>query len=150
AAERMHARPTIVETALDTAEALARRGAPGDAMRARALVGGVVHDAATLRMQGAIARAEALRTRLEPVAGARALGAEAPALAATLSGSGAATGPAAERARVNVTRAIRSAIGRIAEQEPELGHLLQGAIRTGSYCVYEPDPGVPLRWAVRS
>jgi hypothetical protein len=244
AAERMRARPTIVETALDTAEALARRSAPGDAMRARALVDGVAHDAARLRMEGAIARAEALLTRLEPVAGEPpAPGAEAPprsaalrreqdvwrldhegrsallqdakglhqlavllanpgvpiaavalaadgvpaaadlgaqraraeelreeleearrfndpekvaglgealaALAAELSPSGSATGPAAERARVNVTRAIRSAIGRIAAQEPELGHLLQGAIRTGSQCVYCPDPGVPLRWEVR-
>jgi hypothetical protein len=50
---------------------------------------------------------------------------------------------------LNVTRAIRTAIGRIAEQEPELGHVLRTAIRTGSSCVYEPDPGVPLLWRVR-
>jgi hypothetical protein len=72
------------------------------------------------------------------------------ALAAELSQPPADTGRAAERARLNVTRAIRTAIGRIAEQEPELGHLLQSSVRTGSSCVYEPDPGVPLDWEVRA
>ena len=38
AAERMGARPTVVLTALDAAEVLARRGAPGDAQRGAALV----------------------------------------------------------------------------------------------------------------
>ena len=242
AAERMHARPTIVLTALDTAEVLARRGAPGDAMRARALVDGVAHTAATQRMQGAIARAEDLRARLaraappagagglgpslhatlrreqdvwrldfegrrallqdakglhhlavllaspgRPIAALELAGGSPPAadveaqralagelreeleearafndperiavaskalarLAADLSAAADADGPATERARVNVTRAIRTAIARIDEQEPELGHLLKRAVRTGASCTYEPDPGVALEWDVR-
>jgi hypothetical protein len=70
-------------------------------------------------------------------------------LVSELSEPAAAKGPAAERARLNVTRAVRTAIGRIGDQEAELGHLLQSAIRTGSSCAYEPDPGVPLEWDVR-
>ena len=53
-----------------------------------------------------------------------------------------------ERARVNVTRAIRAALRRIETHEPELGHALQRAIRTGSSCVYQPDPDTPLVWDV--
>jgi hypothetical protein len=244
AADRMGARPTIVLTALDTAEMLARRNAPGDATRARALIDGIVHDAARQRMAGALARAAELRDRLDRAAGpggddgevspqatlrreqdvwrldyegrsvvlvdakgllhlaallanpgkriaavtlagdggdlpaaaslddararadelreeleeARAnndperialAGESLAALAAELSETAVPTGPAAERARLNVTRAIRTAIGRIAEQEPELGHVLQASIRTGATCVYEPDPGVLLLWEVR-
>jgi tetratricopeptide (TPR) repeat protein len=54
----------------------------------------------------------------------------------------------AERARVNVTRAIRAALRRIEEHEPELGHQLQRSIRTGSSCMYQPDPDHPLVWDV--
>jgi hypothetical protein len=59
-----------------------------------------------------------------------------------------ATGAAGERARINVTRAIKAAVRRIAEQEPELGHLLRGTVRTGATCRYEPDPGMALTWEV--
>jgi len=57
-------------------------------------------------------------------------------------------GPLGERARVNVTRAIRAALRRIAEHEPELGRQLHAAIRTGSACTYEPDADMPLRWEI--
>ena len=53
-----------------------------------------------------------------------------------------------ERARVNVTRALRATLRRIAEHEPDLGRLLQGTIRTGASCAYEPDPDAPLHWEV--
>ncbi|MEA2195469.1 MAG: hypothetical protein QOG42_1903, partial [Solirubrobacteraceae bacterium] len=59
-----------------------------------------------------------------------------------------ATSAAGERARINVTRAIKAAIRRIAEQEPDLGHLLRSTVRTGASCRYEPDPGIPLTWEV--
>lgn len=59
-----------------------------------------------------------------------------------------ATSAASERARINVTRAIKAAVRRIAEQEPDLGHLLRGTVRTGGACRYEPDPGTPLTWEV--
>ncbi len=46
---------------------------------------------------------------------------------------------ASERARVAVTRAIRQEIVRISGHQPELGRHLDRAIRTGTYCAYDPD-----------
>jgi hypothetical protein len=46
---------------------------------------------------------------------------------------------ASERARVAVTRAIRQGMVRISGHHPELGKHLDGAIRTGTYCAYDPD-----------
>jgi hypothetical protein len=48
-------------------------------------------------------------------------------------------GAAPERARVSVTRALRQAIGLIAEHHTALGTHLERAIRTGVYCSYLPD-----------
>src|SRR6266536_1384876 len=53
---------------------------------------------------------------------------------------------AAERARVNVTRAIKSALARIEAQSPALGAHLQRTIRTGTFCSYRPDPRLPIAW----
>lgn len=44
-----------------------------------------------------------------------------------------------ERARVNVTRAIRSAIRKLATHAPELASALEGAVQTGTHCRYTPD-----------
>ena len=239
AAQRMSARPTVVLTALDAAEVLARRAAPGDAQRGRALVQRVAQDAAQMQMDGAVKRADDLLARLEETPGPARAGAGAAPRQATLSheqdvwlldydgrslrlrdakglhylaallaapgipipavelaggergkmagiwrraqdlrqelaearanndpelvarirqqldalATAAQTastnsGAARERARINVTRAIKAALGRIAEREPELGHLLRGAVRTGTACVYEPDPGVLLDWRI--
>jgi tetratricopeptide (TPR) repeat protein len=252
AAERMGARPTVVLTALDAAEVLARRDAPGDVQRARALVQRVHQDAVQMQMDSAIERADDLLARLEDSAGAPAQGAarhpvrgrpvqaalrreqdiwlldydgrsvclqdakglhhlaslfaspgtpipavdlagaasgrrsppagggvaayreratglreeldeaqafndpervmrvreQLEALAAEMEAADVSTSAAGERARINVTRAIKAALRRIAEHEPELGHLLRGTVRTGSSCAYEPDPGAPLRWEV--
>lgn len=46
---------------------------------------------------------------------------------------------ATERARVNVTRAIRSAIRRISEVDAAAGRYLDATVVTGTYCVFEPD-----------
>jgi hypothetical protein len=54
----------------------------------------------------------------------------------------------AERARVNVTKAIRLGITRISEAFPDLGDHLTASISTGSYCGYRPDPSSTLRWQV--
>jgi len=247
AAERMGARPMVVLTALEAAEVLARRDAPGDRQRGRALVQRVLDDPVTQRMEGALARAVYLRARLEhvvaaadnggssrqlraclrreqdvwllgfqgrslhlpdakglhhlatllaspgtPVASVALAGeadgamnaagnaraarerateleeelAEAQAfndperiasarariesLATELAGPGAARGAAEERARINVTRAIKASLKRIAEHEPELGRLLQRMVHTGNSCRYQPDPGVPLEWEIRA
>ena len=253
AAERMGARPTVVVTALDAAEVLARRGAPGDAQRGRALIQRVAEDAAQMQMDGAIARADDLLARLEEPAGTAARGTgpqmsrpvpvqaalrreqdvwlldfdgrsvclqdakglnhlaalfacpgtpitavelaravssgvapasgtglsayralaielreelgeaqafndpervtrireQLEALAAEMAITEVSSSAAAERARINVTRAIKAAVRRIAEHEPELGRLLRGTVRTGTSCAYEPDPGAPLEWEVR-
>lgn len=52
----------------------------------------------------------------------------------------------AERARVNVTRAIRSALVKIETNSPLLGRHLDSTIRTGLFCSYKPDPLHPYRW----
>ena len=56
------------------------------------------------------------------------------------------SGTAAERARVNVTRTIAKAIGKIRVLDPVLGRLLERTVRTGTFCVYEPDPDTPIEW----
>lgn len=43
-----------------------------------------------------------------------------------------------ERARINVQRRIKDTISRIAEHAPELARYLDGTIRTGTYCSYQP------------
>jgi tetratricopeptide (TPR) repeat protein len=48
-----------------------------------------------------------------------------------------------ERARVSVTRAIRLALGRIANAAPEAGATLGRRIRTGTYCCYALPGGSP-------
>jgi hypothetical protein len=252
AAVRMDARPTAVLAALDAADVLVRRGAPGDAERAKALVERVAPEAREIGMDGAVARAAGLRARLpepaelgagpgaptqpddavsrlthrqdvwllehegrqvrlpdskglrqlarllanpqvpiaaltlaaaagdpaaeagfasardspavrarigelrEELAEARAFndperlaraGAQLEALAGRLVASDDEAAQA-ERARVNVTRALRNALGRIAAHEPELGYLLARTIRTGTTCAYQPEPDSPLRWEV--
>jgi hypothetical protein len=54
----------------------------------------------------------------------------------------------AERARVNVTRAIRTAVRRLAERHVGLGAELDATIRTGLFCRHEPDLRRPVSWEV--
>jgi len=54
----------------------------------------------------------------------------------------------AERARVNVTKAIKAALARIRDQRPALWRHLANTIRTGTFCSYAPDPRVPTTWHV--
>lgn len=56
------------------------------------------------------------------------------------------TGSFGERARLNVTRALRSAIERIAEGIPILGRHLDSTIRTGTFCSYLPSTNDPVHW----
>ena len=51
-----------------------------------------------------------------------------------------------ERARTNVTKSIKNALKRIADSHPALGEHLRQTIRTGTFCVYAPDPRLPLHW----
>jgi hypothetical protein len=59
------------------------------------------------------------------------------------------SGSHAERARVNVTRAIRATLKRIVGYDAALGRELEETVRTGTFCSYRPDPRRPLRWQVQ-
>lgn len=87
---------------------------------------------------GALERAEAGQAELDELVRelARAFG---------LGGRDRRAASAAERARLNVTRALRGAIARVAEALPEAGAALDRHVRTGTYCCYSPVGG-ELRW----
>jgi tetratricopeptide (TPR) repeat protein len=88
-----------------------------------------------------VERASRLREELEFVGAelARAVG---------LGGRDRRASNAAERARVNVTRAIRGAVRAIAEHDARLGHHLERSVRTGVFCAYQPGPAGPDAWRV--
>jgi hypothetical protein len=54
----------------------------------------------------------------------------------------------AERARLSVTKAVRSALKRISSGDPRLAAHLENALRTGVFCSYQPDPRVPVSWEI--
>jgi hypothetical protein len=47
-------------------------------------------------------------------------------------------GSATERARVNVQRRLKDALGRIGEADAAVGRFLERAVRTGTFCCYRP------------
>ncbi len=56
-----------------------------------------------------------------------------------LGGRARRTGSNVERARVNVQRRLKHALERIASECPAAGKHLDWAVRTGSFCSYQPD-----------
>lgn len=110
-----------------------RRRAASDEERERALELG--DELAAAQAHNDIERVARVRRELE-------------VLADRLARADVATSGAGERARVNVSRAIKAAVTRIGEHEPELAHALRLTVRTGGSCSYQPDPGSPLRWEV--
>jgi hypothetical protein len=68
------------------------------------------------------------------------------AVAMGLGGRDRKPGSAAERARVNITRAIRAALARIRAHSPALADHLDATIHTGTFCSYTPDPRAPISW----
>jgi hypothetical protein len=88
-----------------------------------------------------VERAARLREELDFIAAelSRAVG---------LGGRDRKAGSAAERARVNVTRAIRGAVRAIAEHDARLGHHLERSVKTGIFCTYDPGPPGPDTWRV--
>jgi TolB-like protein len=84
-----------------------------------------------------LGRAERAREELDRIV-------EVMAGALGLGGRSRALGSAAERARSAVTWRIRSAIKKIAKAHPRLGRHLENSVRTGTFCVYEPETAV--RW----
>jgi hypothetical protein len=57
-------------------------------------------------------------------------------------------GSVAERARVNVTRRIAAALQKIAAVHPAAAHYLETTVRTGTACIFLPDPRFPVSWTV--
>jgi tetratricopeptide (TPR) repeat protein len=55
-----------------------------------------------------------------------------------------------ERMRLNVTRAIKAVLKRLGRGNPSLGRDLATTIRTGTYCVYVPDPRLSLTWQLEA
>ncbi len=70
------------------------------------------------------------------------------ARAVGLGGRPRVAGATSERARTSVARTLRYALSRIAERHRSLGDHLRQAVRTGTYCAYEPDPRLPIHWEV--
>lgn len=70
------------------------------------------------------------------------------AQAAGLSGQEQRGGSSAERARINITRAIKATLRKITEHHAELGQHLAHTIKTGVYCSYTPDPRLPITWQI--
>ena len=103
-------------------------------------------------------RLDDLRTELEEAEGHNDLGrAEAAkseidalteqlARAVGLGGRDRTVGAVAERARSSVTKALRHAIRLIGANDAALSRLLMQAVRTGTYCCYEPPAESALRW----
>jgi hypothetical protein len=92
---------------------------------------------------GADDRAERLQTELDQLVAelARAFG---------LGGRDRRAASAAERARVNVTRALRTAVNRIVDVLPDAGAVLDRGLRTGLYCTYAPAADESVHWIVQS
>jgi tetratricopeptide (TPR) repeat protein len=107
-------------------------------------------------------RIEALRTQIDEALESEddervaSLQAECDALVGELAaafglgGRGRLVSSAAERARLNVTRAIRTAIAGIAELLPHEGGVLDERVRTGMYCAFEPARTDLVHWSFSS
>lgn len=63
-----------------------------------------------------------------------------------LGGRSRAATNSAERARVRVTKSIRTAIARVLDVAPHLGRHLDASISTGSYCSYDPVGPSNIAW----
>lgn len=78
------------------------------------------------------------RGRVEKLSRERAFLEQELARAVGLGGRARKDGSATERARVNVQRRLKDAIGRVAEADDGIGRFLERAVRTGTFCCYRP------------
>jgi hypothetical protein len=85
-----------------------------------------------------VGRTESLETEIEAITQelTRAIG---------LGGRHRKSGSAAERARINVSRAIAAVLKRITDDHPGLGEHLAARVHTGTFCSYSPDP-LTVEW----
>ena len=107
----------------------------------RARIDALGAELAEARTAGDAQRADRARAELEFVSRelARATG---------IGGRDRQSGSHAERARVNVTRAIRATLKRISGYDEQLGRDLERTIQTGTYCSYVPERGRAVRWQI--
>jgi non-specific serine/threonine protein kinase len=141
--------PTVAHSGgQETGGRFGLQGSAGPALDAKAKddYRGLIED-----LQAQLARAEARRDE----AAVRRLSAELGFVrrelgrAVGIGGRDRVSGSHAERARVNVTRAIRATLKRLAGYDAQLGAELERSVRTGAFCAYEPDLRRPLRWTVQ-
>jgi hypothetical protein len=99
-------------------------------------------EAADALEAGQLETAEAIQDELDQLVGQLAA-------AFGLGGRQRIAGSAAEKARLNVTRAIRAAIGKVMAALPEAGAALDRGVRTGLYCCYQPSSDENVRWEAR-
>ncbi len=135
---------------------------PGREIAAADLAGSVVSSASTGEVLDATARAAYKQRLVDLTAAAEEadfagdaersarIAAERDALITSLTsayglgGRVRRTGSSAERARSAVTARIRSTIDRIGKVHPALGRHLASSVRTGTFCVYDPE--TPQTW----
>jgi tetratricopeptide (TPR) repeat protein len=88
---------------------------------------------------GKVERAEQVETEIDALTRelSRAVG---------LGGRSRRAASASERARQSITKAIKSALGRIAQSDATFGDLLSRCIKTGTFCSYRPDRDSPIAW----
>jgi len=67
-----------------------------------------------------------------------------------LGGRSRRAGATYERARISVTKAIKAALKKVAEQDAALGAHLDRSVKTGQVCVYSPDPSADIHWVVEN
>lgn len=91
------------------------------------------------RERGESDRAEEIESEIEFLAReiSRAVG---------LGGRDRRAGSAAERGRLNVTRAIKAALQKISEHDKTLAEPLERSIKTGSFCSYAPNRASLIKW----
>jgi pimeloyl-ACP methyl ester carboxylesterase/class 3 adenylate cyclase len=70
------------------------------------------------------------------------------AAAVGLGGRDRRAGSPQERARLNVTRAIKASVRRLGRHDPALAAHLAVSVLTGRACVYRPEHAAPVRWRV--
>ena len=70
------------------------------------------------------------------------------AAAVGLGGRDRQVGADAERARSTITKAIKTAVHKIRQHHPALGHHLATHLKTGLFCQYRLAPGQPTHWTL--
>ncbi|MEA2637959.1 MAG: hypothetical protein QOE18_1016, partial [Chloroflexota bacterium] len=140
---------------------LDRLGSPGDNAIARAAASGdageLLDEAARRAYRARLAELRAAVEDADALGSADAVGAMREEIdfltrelsrAFGLGGRSRVAGSVAERARLNVTRAVKSALRRVEGANLDLAAHLEATVRTGTVCVYTPDPRSPITWFV--